>query len=160
MAPPNEPLWLPAWRALLFAQAAVVEPVERALAEAELPPLSWYDVLTALDKAPGRRLRMRELTDAVTLSRTGLVRLVDRIEEEGLLRRQPVPNDRRGAYAVLTAKGSRMLRRMWRVYRGELEKHFASHITDDDAEALLRSLGRVAALRKPRANQIATAPGR
>ena len=64
------------------------------------------------------------------------------------------------AYAVLTAKGSRMVRRMWRVYGRELEKHFASHITDDDAEALLRSLGRVAALRKPRANQIATAPGR
>src|SRR5207244_3752252 len=94
------------WRALLSAHAAVVGRVEGDLAAAGLPPLGWYDVLWALYRASGRRLRMGELAGAVVLSRTGLTRLVDRVEADGCLRREPVPGDRRGAYAVLTRRGA------------------------------------------------------
>jgi CTP-dependent riboflavin kinase len=67
-----------------------------------LPPLGWYGVLWPLYSAPERRLRMNELAQEAVLSRTGLVRLIDRIEAAGLVRREPVPEDRRGAYATIT----------------------------------------------------------
>jgi DNA-binding MarR family transcriptional regulator len=107
---------LDAWRSLLNAHAAVIARAEEALAEAGLPPLAWYDVLWAVRRTPRRRVRLGELAEALTISRGGATKLVDRLEAEGLLRREPVPGDRRGAYAVLTAKGEAMLRRMWPVY--------------------------------------------
>jgi len=106
---------LDAWRALLRGQALVLEQVERELAAAGLPPLGWYDVLTELDKAGGR-LRIHELADAVVLSRSGLSRLLDRLEAAGLLRREPCEGDRRGAYAAITGEGRAKLAEMWPVY--------------------------------------------
>ena len=73
-------------------------------------PLAWYDVLLTLAQAPERRLRMAQLADRVLLSRSGLTRLVDRLEREGLVRREPSPDDARGTYTVLTAAGLRRLR--------------------------------------------------
>jgi DNA-binding MarR family transcriptional regulator len=128
--PPEQ---LAAWRAVIGAQSRVVRRVERALAEAGLPPLAWYDVLYALFEAPGRRLRIRELADAVVLSPTGMSRLVDRIEAAGCLRREPVPGDRRGAYAVLTEEGRALLRRMWKVYAAGIAEHFAEPVGRDAA---------------------------
>ena len=135
---------LGAWRALLNAHAAVTAHVERELAAAGLPPLGWYDVLWPLRRAPGRRLRMNALAAGVTISRTGLVRLVDRLEREGLCRREPAPEDRRGAYVVLTPAGAATLRRMWPVYRRALERRFAPAV--GDAPRLRRALERVATL--------------
>ena len=80
------------------------------LAEAELP-LGWYDVLLQLAEAPERRLRMAELADRVLLSRSGLTRLVDRLAAEGLVTREPFPDDARGPYTVLTDAGLDRLRR-------------------------------------------------
>ena len=121
---------LGAWRALLAAQGSITGRVEAALADAGLPPLTWYDVLWPLHRAPKGRLRMNELAREVTLSRTGLVRLVDRIEREGLLRREPVPEDRRGAYVAILEPGSELLRRMWPVYEHELELVFVPAAID------------------------------
>src|ERR687885_1610105 len=135
--------YLGAWRALLNAHAAVVARVEQELAAAKLPPLAWYDVLWALYRAPDRRLRMTELADHVVLSRTGLVRLVDRIEATGLARREAVPEDRRGAYATLTEAGAEMLRRMWPVYARGIRELFLGPV-GEDAELVRAALERVA----------------
>ena len=132
---------LGAWRALLNAHARMVGLLEQALAEAGLPPLAWYDVLWPLFRAPGRRLRMGALASEVTLSRTGLTRLVDRIEQAGLLRRQPVAEDRRGSYVALTREGARTLRQMWPVYEGVLEAAFAARVRNP--RALRRALDEV-----------------
>lgn len=121
---------LSAWRALLDAHASLTGLIEGELAAAGLPPLGWYDVLWPLHRAPRRRLRMSALAREVTISRTGLTRLVDRIEREGLLRREPVPEDRRGSYVVLTPAGSATLRRMWPVYERVLEATFAPAVRD------------------------------
>ena len=121
------------WRLFLTAHATLIELIERELAQAGLSPLGWYDVLFALEEAPKRRLRMHELSRAVVLSRSNLTRLVDRLEAAGLLRREPCPTDRRGAFAVLTSEGARTRRRMWPVYAKCIERHFASHL--DRAEA-------------------------
>lgn len=133
---------LSAWRTLLNAHAQVTNDVETALAEAGLPPLAWYDVLWPLFRAPRRRLRMGALAAEVTLSRTGLTRLVDRLERDGLLRREPAPEDRRGSYVVLTRDGAAMLRQMWPVYERALEQSFVPGVRDP--RALRRALERIA----------------
>jgi DNA-binding MarR family transcriptional regulator len=135
---------LDAWRAMLNAHAALIGEVERRLASAGLPPLSWYDVLWALKRSSGRSLRMLELARAVvTISPSGLTRLVDRIEAAGLLERRPCATDRRGYEAVLTTDGAAMLRRMWPVYAGVLSDHLVPNLSDRQALTVATALGRV-----------------
>jgi DNA-binding MarR family transcriptional regulator len=136
---------LGAWRALLNVHARIPGQVEEALAAAGLPPLAWYDVLWPLyrARAPARRLRMGALAAEVTLSRTGLTRLVDRIEEAGLVRRESVAEDRRGSYIVRTRAGAERLRRMWPVYERVLEEAFAAQLRNPRAlRRALEPLGR------------------
>lgn len=136
---------LAAWRALLGASKVLVEAIDRDLRGAGVAPLSTYDVLFALYEAPGRRLRMHELADATALSRSGLTRLVDRLEAEGVLAREPDPDDRRGTYAVLTGAGRAALRSTWPAYAAGIERHFGRHLTDRQAEALRDALEAVLA---------------
>ena len=132
-----------AWRSFIKAYGVVIEQIERELAEAGLPPLGWYDVLLELSVAPNCRLRMHELARAVVLSRSGLTRLVDRLEKAGLLRREPDPADRRGSFAVLTDEGTAIRERMWPVYARGIAEHFGKHLEDEEAKTLTRALKRV-----------------
>ena len=134
-----------AWRAFLTAHAAVIERIERDLARENMLPLGWYDVLLALSEAPEHQLRMNELARAVVLSRSGLTRLVDRLEKAELLRRERCDDDRRGCYAVLTEDGRAALRRSWPVYAGGISEHFGRHLGDDEVATLTEALGRVLA---------------
>jgi|SRR5579863_10154215 len=131
-----EPSHLAAWRSFLAAHAALINQIEHELIEAEVVPLSWYDVLFALYEAPGQRLRMNELASAIVLSRSGLTRLVDRLEAEGLLSRERCGTDRRGAFAVLTDKGLAAMRGAWPVYAKGIAEHFARHISDEEARMI------------------------
>jgi DNA-binding MarR family transcriptional regulator len=86
---------------------------------------------------------MGALADEVTLSRTGLTRLVDRIEREGLLYREPAPEDRRGSYVVITPAGTAILRKMWPVYEHVLDTTFATTVRNPTAlRRQLDKLGR------------------
>ena len=134
---------LAAWRGVLNAHASLVARVEDALAEADLPPLAWYDVLWAIRRAPGRRIRMADLAAALTVSRGGLTKLADRLEAAGLLRRESAHDDRRGFYAVLTDAGNQMLRRMWPVYARVLREAFVPVVSADEARAIAAGLARV-----------------
>lgn len=134
---------LDAWRAVLNAHARLTDAVERALADAGLPQLAWYDVLWALQRAPDRTLRMGPLAEAVTISRSGLTRLVDRIEAEGLLERRPARDDRRAVEVTITADGSKLLRRMWPVYEAVLRERFEASLSRQDALAISRALAKV-----------------
>ena len=88
---------------------------------------------------------MHELAAAIVLSRSGLTRLVDRLERAGLLCRQPDPSDRRGAFAVLTDEGLAALRRTWPVYARGIAEHFARHLSDEEARTIAEALERVLA---------------
>ena len=136
--------YLDAWRTFLNAHAAAIERADRALAAAGLPPLSWYDALWPLYRAPGRKLRMGELAlQVVTLSRSGLTRLIDRIEAAGHVRREPSPSDRRGTVVAITREGSAVLRRMWPVYAAEIRASFVDVLSRQEADALRDALARV-----------------
>ncbi len=119
---------LGAWRGFLNAHAAVTREISRDLAAEGLPDLSWYDLLWALYRQPGRRLRVNELAREVVLSPTAMSRFVDRVETAGCVRREPDPADRRALQIVLTDDGVDLLQRMWPVYARGIEEHFAAHL--------------------------------
>jgi DNA-binding MarR family transcriptional regulator len=74
-------------------------------------PDTWFEVLLRLGRTPGHRLRMTDLTEAVSFSSCGFTRLADRVAKEGLIRRDPDPADRRAALAALTDQGAEALDR-------------------------------------------------
>lgn len=130
-----------AWAVLLTAHATLVERIEAALADAGLPPLGWYDVLWALERAGGR-LRMLELARRVVLSKSNLSRLADRLEDAGLVARQDAAEDGRGYDLVLTRAGRAMRQKMWPVYAAQIEALFARYLSAEEARVIGEALGR------------------
>src|SRR5215216_7755794 len=102
---------LGAWRGLLRVHSALVKALDAELLGAHDLPLTSYEVLINLQAAPGRRRRMAELADGVLLSRSGLTRLVDRMERDGLLVRRRCEEDQRGLSAEITNKGRELFAR-------------------------------------------------
>lgn len=125
-----------AWARLLRAHKVLLEKVQKNLADADLPPLEWYDLLLELDLAEDKKLRLFDLGERIVLSRSNLTRLCDRLEKEGLLRREHCAEDRRGLYASITEKGAVMRKKMWPVYQRAVEEHFAARLSQKDAETL------------------------
>ena len=124
---------LAAWQKYYVSFWRVYAAIETDLAAANLPSLSWYDALYELYLAPQRRLRMSELARSALLSRSGLTRLVDKLEKAKLIERQACPTDGRAQHAQLTDKGVETLRKIWPVYRAGIAKYFAARL--DKAEA-------------------------
>jgi DNA-binding MarR family transcriptional regulator len=135
-----------AWRSFLRAHAAVTRQLEHELLSETGMPLGWYDVLLQLAEAPGRRLRMADLADRVLLSRSGLTRLIDRLQAEGLVRREPSPDDARGTFTVLTTQGMQRLRMAAPVHLAGIRRHWLAHFDDAELRQLADLLARVAPL--------------
>jgi DNA-binding MarR family transcriptional regulator len=136
---------LTAWRSLLDTHAVLIAGVAQAFAEEDLPPLTWYDVLSAVQRAPDHIARPRDIGCGVAMSRSGMTRLLDRIEAAGLVERRACDVDRRGTFVHLTKAGEAMLERMRPVYERELQVSFAGLLSDEEAETLSRLLARVGA---------------
>jgi DNA-binding MarR family transcriptional regulator len=120
-----------AWRALVGAHARISVALERDLVDEHALPLIEYEVMVQLLDAPERRLRMTELADRVLLSRSGLTRLVDRMEREGLLTREECTTDGRGTFAVLTEAGTRRLHQASSTYFRGLQRHLVDRLPDE-----------------------------
>jgi DNA-binding MarR family transcriptional regulator len=134
---------LAVWRAFLQTYAVVLRALEREMKEEQHLPLTWYDVLAWLSRAPEGQLRMQTLSNSVVLSRSGITRLVDRMVSAGLVERQLCPDDRRGWYAVITAKGRDVFARAEPGHLRGIQEHFLSYLSDDDIKALHRTLSKV-----------------
>lgn len=135
---------LGAWRAFLRAHATITRVLEAELVAEQDLSLAAYDVLVQLAEAPDRRLRMTELADAVLLSRSGVTRLVDRMERAGLVSRTRVPGDGRGVAAELTDAGFHRLRVAARTHLAGVLRHFVARLDEDDLCALERISRRLA----------------
>jgi len=118
---------LGAWRGLLRVHAALVKSLDAELLAGHDLPLSSYEVLITLQAAPGRRCRMAELADHVLLSRSGMTRLVDRLERDGLLERDTCASDGRGCFAVLTDRGDELLARARATHLDGVRERFLRH---------------------------------
>lgn len=134
---------LAAWKAFVRAQGELISMLDRELEAERGLPITFFDVLAQLSQAGGQ-LRMSELADAVLLSRSGVTRLVDRMERVGLVRREQCETDRRASYATLTPEGKRALRQAQPVHLRGIAEHFARHLTCDEAKTLAAALGRMA----------------
>jgi DNA-binding MarR family transcriptional regulator len=131
------------WRAFLRTHAAVVRRLERDLSSEVGMPLAWYDVLLQLAEAPERRLRMADLAERVLLSRSGITRLVDRLQSAGLVVREPYPGDARGLYTVLTAEGLDRLRIAAPIHLAGVQEYWLSKFSDADLRELARLLAQL-----------------
>src|SRR5437867_4159514 len=100
-----------AWRALIAAHASLLRRLDRELEAEHGLSLAWYEVLLRLRRAPQGHLRMSDLAGSVFLTPSGLTRLVDRLEEAGLVQRVSCPTDRRVSWAAITDEGRARLRR-------------------------------------------------
>ena len=132
-----------AWGALLRVHATLVPALDRELQAAHQLPLAWYDVLLELNYGPDRRLRMSELGERVTLSRTRVSRLVDEMSVAGLVRRDANPEDRRSAYAVLTTKGRSVFRQAAPTYLDGIDRLFGQALTLSELTTIRNALDKV-----------------
>ena len=127
---------LRAWRGMLRAHAALTKALDADLDAAHDLPLSSYEVLLYLEDAEGGRMRMRDLAESVILSRSGLTRLADRLEREGLVRRESCDSDARGAYAVITPAGLKKLAAARATHLAGVRSLFLRHFSEDELDAL------------------------
>lgn len=138
-------LEMDAWQAFLRAHYAIVRALDAVMTRRTGLTLSAFEVLRWLEREPEAGLRMSELADLVLLSRSGVTRLVDHLEDRGLLCRVRCESDQRGYSAVITEEGRAALRDASKVHFDEVQKIFTGRLSEQDLAALVRILGRVAA---------------
>jgi DNA-binding MarR family transcriptional regulator len=134
---------LAAWMALLDAHSRLTSRLEADLERGYGLSLAQYEVLYRLQDAPGRRLRLNELTSHARMTKSGVSRLVDRMQSSGLLRTERCPSDRRGAFAVLTGEGEAVFARAAALHLRGVQDNFGRHLDDEEAAALQVALERV-----------------
>lgn len=137
-----------AWAKLIRVQQVLLQAVEEDLKQAGLPPLSWYDVLLELNRAPHKSLRLSELGERTLLAKNNATRLVDRLEREGLVERIKCTSDGRGVFAQITSGGIQLLKAMWPTYRRSIQAHFGRYLDSSEIEQLLGALTKLDASRK------------
>jgi DNA-binding MarR family transcriptional regulator len=137
-------LELRAWRGLSRAHAALAKRLDGELETAHGLGLSSYEVLSALAEEPGNRMRMCELADSALLSRSGLTRLVDRLERDGLIRRACCHSDGRGSFACITGEGRRRLTEARPTYLAGIRNDFVARFSETELERIARLWARVA----------------
>lgn len=131
------------WMALIRSHAALVKTLDGELDRAHGIGLSSFGVLAALAQSPDERMRMCDLADVALLSRSGLTRLIDRLERHGLVERSVCEQDARGAFAVLTAAGAQALALARPTYIDGVRRHFLSAFRAHELELLRGFLARL-----------------
>ena len=129
---------LAAWRGFLRTHAMLFKALDAELEAAHGMPLTTYEVLVSLLHAPGRRLRMAELSSHMLLSRSGVTRLVDRLERDGMLRREECAEDGRGFFAVLTDEGEQVLAGARPTHLEGVRRRYLDRLSDEDQKTLAR----------------------
>jgi DNA-binding MarR family transcriptional regulator len=127
---------LQAWRGMLRAHSELTRALDAELTREHKLPLSSYEVLLFLADSEGGRMRMSELADSVLLSRSGLTRLVDRLEREGLLKRERCESDARGFFAEITPKGRRVFTAARQTHLDGVRRLFLDRFSRDELRAL------------------------
>lgn len=106
-------------------------------------PYETFEVLRAIASADGGGIRLSELADRVGLSKSGLTRRLDRMEQEGLVLREVCADDRRGATASLTPLGRTAYERAVPEYQEAVRRHFTSKMTEGEAKQLSALMKRI-----------------
>src|ERR1700735_885205 len=136
----GQPRWLTdeeqqAWRATVSLSQLLLRQLDRELAEHGLNGRD-YEILVELSEAPEHRLRMTELADATSQSRSRLSHQVTRMESRGLIRRDDCEGDKRGTFAVLTAAGMAAIERVAPDHVDNVRRHFIDRLEPGQLEEI------------------------
>lgn len=134
----SEVALVPVWVGMLRVQREVVNALDAALQAQHHLSLSAFEVLLHLSYLPERRMRLTALAESVVLTQSGISRLIDRLEQAGLVRREPFPGDARGAYAVLTEDGLARLRAAEATHIAVVRAQFLDHLSVAERTTLAR----------------------
>ncbi|WP_131739301.1 MarR family winged helix-turn-helix transcriptional regulator [Actinomadura roseirufa] len=140
----SEPRWLDAtqqrdWRAYVDGSVRLSEIMDRDLKTNHGLSVSEYEILVRLSEAPERRLRMAELAENASQSRSRLSHTCSRLESKGLVKRDNCPDDKRGVFAHLTDEGFAALERAARDHVETVRTFFIDLIDPADLEAIGRA---------------------
>ena len=133
---PMTPAEFDAWRGMLRLHATVTRELERRLLAERAISLSHYGVLITLVSAPDRRLRMSELAERRLTHPSGITRVVDQLEKQGLVAREVDPSDGRSFHAVLTTKGLERLRDAQVTHHAVVRELYLGRLSERDAKQL------------------------
>jgi len=134
--------WMTAWLALVHTHARFWDQIESQMQDEHGLTMPRYDVLAHLNMAGGR-LGLGELAQAVTLSPSGLSKLLDRMESSGLIRRDPDPSDARAAFATITPMGRTLVVKARASHHDLLRRTFGEALDDRDVADLIRIMRRI-----------------
>jgi len=132
-----------AWHAFLHGHAAVIRKLEAELAACHGLSLPAYEVLAHLSEAPDRRMRMSDLTRRALLTPSGVTRLVDKLERDGLVCRRRCAEDARAIYAVLTDAGMTRLVAAYPTHLRGVRRHLVNRLRPDELPGLADALHRL-----------------
>lgn len=139
------------WYSFVRTHRLMIREIERRLAAEKLPNYAWYDVLWGLESGPEGTRRMHELADKLAIERYNLTRLIDRLEDEGLVTRARSAEDGRAAFATITVKGKELRKKMWAVYESTVAELFLKQFSVEEQAQLAAGLDRAAsAVRAPK----------
>ncbi len=134
------------WFSFVRSHRALIREIERRLAKAGLPAYAWYDTLWGVESGKDGTRRMHELADALVIERYNLTRLVDRLEQEGLVTRARSAEDGRAAYVTITDEGRALRKRMWKVYQAAVAELFLTQFDEAAQQRTAEALDRAASL--------------
>jgi DNA-binding MarR family transcriptional regulator len=141
------PRWLSAsemkaWRRYIIASRRLLEALDYDLVHHELS-MADYEVLAQLSDAPDRKIRMSELADVAMLSRSRLSHRIKVMEKAGWVKREPCPIDKRGYFAVMTAKGWKAIVAAAPDHVESVRSRFIDHLTKEDQRVLAEIFERI-----------------
>jgi DNA-binding MarR family transcriptional regulator len=132
-----------AWRALGRAVLVIPRVLDTDIA-AEGLNMTEYSVLMNLSEAPDRALRMSDLANYVSITLSGLSRVLDRLSQLGLVERVRAESDGRGQFAVLTPDGLERLERAWPTHLASVRRHVMDHLSGIDLVAFAKAVEAIA----------------
>ena len=141
------PRWLSAsemkaWRRYIIASRRLLEALDFDLGHHELS-MADYEVLAQLSDAPERKMRMSELADVAMISRSRLSHRIKVMEKAGWVKREPCPIDKRGYFAVMTAKGWKAIVAAAPDHVESVRSRFLDHLTKEDQRVLSEIFERI-----------------
>lgn len=132
-----------AWRAFLGASTLVSARLNHELDEAAAISMYEYEILVRLFESEAGRVRMSQLADQVSYSRSRLTHTVGRLERAGYVLRSSCPNDRRGVYAHLTQAGYEFLAQTAPIHLDGVRRHLINRFTASELATLTELLEKI-----------------
>jgi DNA-binding MarR family transcriptional regulator len=134
---------LASWRVFFECAWAIPDVLDAELQGAVGLSLRWYDVLVHLEETEDNGAPMNEVADRILASKSGLTRVIDKMEAAGLVRRHRPENDRRVVLVRITDEGRATLQNARRYHRDAIRRHFTEHLTEAELARLAKTLQKV-----------------